>query len=90
LFKLETPTSAALIALVIIITPLLLFNHIRTFYIARYTSPTTHPSQPIYTFDILQKKEKKKKKKQRGKKNQNREKKLEQDIIIILMILITN
>jgi len=48
-----------------------LFNHVRTFYIVRYTSSTTNPSQPTYSFDELQKKRGKKPKKRkpgRGKK----------------------
>ena len=38
----ENPTSAPLIALVVTITPLPLLYHVRTFYIARYTSCTTY------------------------------------------------
>jgi len=69
----ENPTSAHLIALVVTITPLLLLYHIRTFYITRCTSSTTHPSQPAYTFNELQKR-KKKKKQRRRKTQQNKTK----------------
>jgi len=42
----ENPTSALLIVPDVTITLLRLLDHVRTFYIARYTSSTTHPSQP--------------------------------------------
>jgi len=32
-----------------------LLYHVRTFYIVRYSSPTTHPSHPTYTINELQK-----------------------------------
>jgi len=51
----ENPTSAPLIAPVDTITPVPLLYHIRTFYIVRYSSPATHPSQPTYTINELQK-----------------------------------
>jgi len=59
--SLEKPTSALLIAPVDTITPVPLLYHVRTFYIVRYNSSTTHPSHPTYTINELQKKEKKKK-----------------------------
>jgi len=59
------PTSAPLIVLVVTITPLPLLNHVRTFYIARYTSPTTYLSHPTYTFNELQTKEKEKETKEK-------------------------
>ena len=40
---------------VVTITPSPLLYHVRTLYIVRYTPPTTHPSQPTYTFNKLQK-----------------------------------
>ena len=43
--KFENPTSAPLIVPVVTITPLPLLYHVRTFYITRYTSSTTHSSQ---------------------------------------------
>jgi len=60
-----------LIAPVDTITPVPLLYHIRTFYIVRYNSPTTHPSQPTYTINELQKK--KKKQKQGGRKRLGKE-----------------
>jgi len=71
--KFEKPTSAPLIALVVIITPQSLLYHVRTFDIVH----KTHPSQPIYTFNEHQKKGKEKetnkdKKTQKiGKRNNN-------------------
>ena len=53
LLAFETP--APLIAPVLTITPLPLLYHVRTFYTACYTSPTTHRPQPTYTFDELPK-----------------------------------
>jgi len=46
-----------LIAPVVTITPLPRLYHVRAFYIACYTIPTTHPSQPTYKFNELQKEE---------------------------------
>jgi len=51
----EKPTSAPLIAPVVTITPVPLLYNVRTFYIVRYKSPTTHPSQPTYTFNSKKK-----------------------------------
>jgi len=67
----ENPTSVPLIALVDTITPVPLLYHVRTFYILRYNSLTTHLSQPTYTINELQKK--KKKKKQGGRKRLEKE-----------------
>jgi len=44
LLAFEKPTSAHLIALVVTITPSPLLYHVRTFYIARYSSSITHSS----------------------------------------------
>jgi len=52
----EKPTSAPLTASVVAITPVPLLYHVRTFYIVRYNSPATHPSQPTYTFNKIQNK----------------------------------
>ena len=46
-------------------------NNVRTFYVARYTSSTTHPSQPTYMFDALSNKTKKERK-EGGKTNQTK------------------
>jgi len=51
----EKTSLAPLIAPVVTINPLPLLYHVRTFYIVRYNSPTTRPSQPTYTFNELQK-----------------------------------
>ena len=70
----ENPTSAHLIAQVVTITPPLpLLFHVRTFYIVRYTSSTSHPSQPAYTFNELEKG--KRQKKQRRIKTKSKKKK---------------
>jgi hypothetical protein len=71
LLAFENTTSAPLIIPVVTITPLPLLYHVRTFYIARYTSFTTHPNQTTYTFYKLQKK---KKKRQQRKGYRKREK----------------
>jgi len=76
LSEFETPTLAPLIAPVVTITPLPLLYHIRTLFIARYTSPTTYPSQPIYIYNELQ--QRKRKRNKGGGKQQN-----------IVMIIIT-
>ena len=65
-------TSAPLIAPVDTITPLPLFYHVRTFYIVRYNSPTSHPSQPTYNINELQKRMRKRNK---GKQNKTNPKK---------------
>ena len=65
----ENPTSAPWIAPIVTISPLPPLFHLRTFYIARYTSSTTHPPQPTYTFNKLKQKEGKKEKKRKEKKN---------------------
>jgi len=78
-----------LIAQVVTITPLPLLYHVCTFYIARYTSSTTHPSQPTYTFDELQKRKRKRNKGETIKKrNKNKAKQNNTVIIIIIMIII--
>ena len=56
----EKPTSAPLITPVDTITPVPLLYNVRTFYIVRYSSFTTYPSQPIYTVNELQKRKTKK------------------------------
>jgi len=52
------------------ITRASLLYHIRTWYLSRYISPTTHPNQPACTFNELPKKKRRKKKK--GKQKQNK------------------
>jgi len=53
----DNPTSAPLIAPVVTITPVSLLYHVRsTFYIVSYNSPTTHPSPPTYTNNVISKK----------------------------------
>jgi len=53
----EKSTSAPFVAPVVTITPVPLFYHVYIFYIVHFKSLTTHPSQPTYTFNELQKKE---------------------------------
>ena len=67
----EKPTSAPLIAPIDTITPVPLLYHVRTYHTVRYNFLTTHPSQPTYTINELQKKEEKKKKKSRRIQKQN-------------------
>jgi len=93
----ENPTSApfAAAAPVDTITPLPLLYHVRIFYLVPYASPTTHPSQPTYTFNELQdrkrtrnegennKKKKGKRKRRYTHKTQNKTKHNNKKIIII-------
>ena len=80
------PTSAPLIVLVVTITPLPLLYHVRAFYIAHYTSPTTYLSNPTYTFNELQTKEKEKETKEKRKNGGKIE--IIKIIIMIIMIII--
>ena len=61
-------TSAPLIGSVVTITPSPPLYHLRTFYITRYTFPSTYPSQTMYPFNELQQNRKRTRNKRRGKK----------------------
>jgi len=90
----EKPTSAPLIVPVVTITPFPLLYHVRTFYIARYTSSAIYPSQPIYTFNEFQKIQHIKKKQWNGKKpyqmpkKQNKNKTKHHIITVVMIIII--
>jgi len=88
----ENPTSSPLIALVDTITPVPLLYHVRIFYIVRYNSPITHPSQPTYTFKEFQKRKRKWKRggniKKSPKHSQNKTRHNIHIIIIIQIITI--
>ena len=71
--KIDKTTSASLIAPVVTVTPELLLYHVRTFYIVRYNSSTTHPSQLAYTFNELQKRKRKRNKGGRKKGQKTRQ-----------------
>jgi len=79
----ENPTSSPLIAPVNTITPEPLLYHVCTFYIVRYNSLTTHPSQPICTLIELQKRNKKEKQRRINKKKPPTKHKQKQTIYII-------
>jgi len=83
----ENPTSAPLIAPVITITPLPPLYYVCTFYIVRYTFFTTHPCQPTYTINELQK-EKYKEAKERKRKKTTTNQNLQIIVIIIIIIVI--
>jgi len=71
-FGLANTTLAPLRVLVVSKTPLPLQNHVRTFYIARYTYSTVHPSlllNPLCTYTIFHKRKAKRKKTDRKKEN---------------------
>ena len=71
----ENPTSAPLIAPVDTITPVPLLYHVHTFYMVRYNSPTTQPSQPTDTTNELQQRKRTRNKRRINKTKQNQKKK---------------